>query len=127
MTVKVVHRPIQAGIGVRLQELDAQRRIAEQHQSGKPDRQAGVGAEPALIDGVEELHTLAGHGGLQPRDSLVENMRALHTQDAVGRGHGRRAWHVDRGGGGSARHQGHNGEGRERGAKAGGAAEDGGG
>ena len=79
------HRPVEAGNRVRLQELDAERRIAEQEQCRPVDRQLGAFAELRLIDLVEEANALGGDVGLDPDDGLVEAVIAALLDDAVGR------------------------------------------
>ena len=66
------YRPIEPGQAVRGQELDAERRIAEQQQLGGGKRDASARAELPLVDLVEEFYTLGGDIGLDARNGGIK-------------------------------------------------------
>ena len=62
--------PIETGNGVRLEELDAQRRITEQQQRRTIDRQVRACAELGVVDLVEEADALRRDVAFQAHDGL---------------------------------------------------------
>ena len=107
------HRPVEPGIAIGLEKLDAERRVAETDDGRFADRQAGFGAKRLLIDGIEETHPLGRDGGFQAGQRFVEAVAAVDAHDAVGTGRPRRRRRRDRGGSNRSARQG---EGQQEGA-----------
>ena len=74
---------IEPGIGVRCDELGAERRVAEHQQRRGAQLDARVGRKLRLIDLREEFDALARNVGLDASDRFRHRHRALDADDAV--------------------------------------------
>src|SRR5262245_61256420 len=75
--------PIQTCIGIRRDELRAERRIAEHQKSRRIDFDAGVGGKLGLVDLAKKSYPFRSDVLLQTLDRLREWVDAFDAHDAI--------------------------------------------
>src|SRR5438067_3820102 len=91
LTHQHAHRPVEARIRIGLDELDTERRVAEQHQRRLADRQVRRLAKLLLVDRGEVADALGFDRLLDASDGLVDRMAAGEAKHAIRQGGGGRS------------------------------------
>jgi hypothetical protein len=84
------NRPIQTGIGIRGDELCAERRVAENQQYRWPELDARVCCQLGLVDLGEKFDSFVTNVLFETVNCLSDGIGALHSDDAIVSGKDRR-------------------------------------